>query len=101
MVTRTGYYGRRAILQPGNHEWVTTIEVISTGGYSLPPFVTFKGQAYIAGRFESTNLPDDWRIKVLNNGWTTDEISLLWLQELFIPLTNSRVLGRYQLLTNP
>lgn len=32
------------------------------------------------------------------NGWTTDEIGLRWLQKVFIPSTTSRKIGRYQLL---
>ncbi|KAJ5240629.1 uncharacterized protein N7469_002220 [Penicillium citrinum] len=97
VVTRTEYYGRRSILQPGNREWVTAIETICADGYSLPPCIIFKGQIYIAGWFES-NLPSNWRIEISNNGWTTDEIGLRWLQKIFIPHTNSRVRGRFRLL---
>ena len=97
VVTRAEYYGRRAILQPGNREWVTAIETICSDGYSLPPCVVFQGKVYIAGWFES-NLPSDWRIEVSSNGWTTDEIGLRWLEKHFIPHTNSRVRGRYRLL---
>ncbi|KAJ5261124.1 hypothetical protein N7478_009036 [Penicillium angulare] len=96
VVTRAGYYGRRAILQPGNREWVTAIETICADGYSLPPCIVFKGQVAMAGWFD--NLPKDWRFEVSNNGWTTDEIGLRWLQKLFIPCTNSRVHGRFRLL---
>jgi hypothetical protein len=32
VVTRLEYYGRRSVLQPGNWEWVTTIESISASG---------------------------------------------------------------------
>lgn len=92
VVTRAEYYGRRSILQPGNREWVTTIEAICADGYSLPPCVIFAGKVYIAGWFES-NLPSNWRIEVSNNGWTTDEIGLRWLEKHFIPHTNSRVQG--------
>jgi hypothetical protein len=28
-------------IQPGNREWVSVIECISTNGYSLPAFVIF------------------------------------------------------------
>jgi hypothetical protein len=35
---------------------------------------------------------------VSNNGWTTNEIGLRWLQKIFIPYTNSRVRGRFPLL---
>jgi hypothetical protein len=96
VVTRAEYYGRRSILQPGNREWVTAIEAICADGYSLPPYVIFKGKVAIAGWFD--NLPKDWRIEVSNNGWTTDEIGLRWLQKLFIPSTSSRVRGRFRLL---
>jgi hypothetical protein len=96
VVTRAEYYGRRSILQPGNREWVTAIEAICADGYSLPPCVIFKGKVAIAGWFDS--LPKDWRFEVSKNGWTTDEIGLRWLQKLFIPLTNSRVRGRFRLL---
>ena len=41
VVTRAEYYGRRSILQPGNREWVTTIEAICADGYSLPPCVIY------------------------------------------------------------
>jgi hypothetical protein len=98
VVTRAEYYSRRALLQPRNREWVTAIEAISADGYSLPLCVIFKGQLYIAGWFELPDLPRDWRIEVSNNGWTTDQIGLRWLEKLFIPSTNTRMRGRYRLL---
>ena len=96
VITRAEYYGRRPVLQPGNREWVTTIESISASGWALPPTIIFKGKLYIQAWFD--NLPEDWRFEVSQNGWTTDEISLRWLQKLFIPSTNSRTQGRYRLL---
>jgi hypothetical protein len=96
VVTRAEFYGRRRLLQPGNREWVTAIEAICADGYSLPPCIIFKGKVAIEDWFK--NLPKDWRFEVSNNGWTTDEISLRWLQKLFIPSTNSRVRGRFRLL---
>ncbi|KAJ5731126.1 uncharacterized protein N7483_005634 [Penicillium malachiteum] len=96
VVTRQEYYGRRAIVQPGNREWVTAIEAICVDGYSLPPCVIFKGKVAIASWFD--NLPKDWRFEVSANGWTTDDIGLRWLEKLFIPSTNSRVRGRFRLL---
>ena len=81
VVTQAEYYSRRSILQPGNREWVTAIEAICADSYTLPPCIIFKGQIYIAGWFELSNLSRDWRIEVSNNGWTTDEIGLRWLQK--------------------
>ena len=96
VITRAEYYGRRPVLQPGNREWVTTIESISASGWALPPTIIFKGKLYNQAWFD--NLPGDWRFEVSQNGWTTDEIGLRWLQKLFIPSTNSRTQGRYRLL---
>lgn len=97
VVTRADLCGRRRLLQPGNREWVTSIESICADGFSLPPCVIFKGKVAIAGWF-TDNLPKDWRIEVSANRWTTDEIGLRSLEKLFIPSTNSRVRGRFRLL---
>ena len=97
VVTRAEYYGRRSVLQPGNREWVTTVETINALGWYLPPLIIFKGKRYIESWFCS-DLPDDWRFEVSPNGWTNDEIGLRWLQKLFIPATTSRTRGRYILL---
>ncbi|KAJ5737298.1 uncharacterized protein N7483_002423 [Penicillium malachiteum] len=96
VVTRQECYGRRSILQPGNREWVTAIEAICADGYSLPPCVIFKEKVAIASWFD--NLPKDWRFEISANGWTTDQIGLRGLEELFIPSTSSRVRGRFRLL---
>jgi DDE superfamily endonuclease len=96
VVTRAEFYGRRSLLQPGNREWVTAIESINANGFALPPCIIFKGKTYCEGWFE--NLPNSWRFEVSQNGWTTDEISLRWLQNLFIPFTESRTKGKYRLL---
>lgn len=96
VVTRAEYYGRRVVLQPGNRTWVTTIESICADGFSLPPCIIFKGKVYIESWFD--NLPKDWRFEVSQNGWTTDEIGIRWLQKLFIPATSVRTKGRYRLL---
>ena len=96
VITRAEDYGQRPVLQPGNREWVTTIESISAAGWALPPTIIFKGKLYNQAWFDG--LPGDWRFEVSQNGWTTDEIGLRWLQKLFIPSTNSRTQGRYRLL---
>lgn len=45
--TRSEYYGRRSILQPGkNREWVTAIESINASGWALPPTLIFQGKLY-------------------------------------------------------
>ncbi|GMG43821.1 unnamed protein product [Aspergillus oryzae var. brunneus] len=96
VVTRAELAGRPFLLQPGNREWVTSIECISSRG-PLPPCLIFKGKVHIEGWYEM-GLPSDWRIETSANGWTTDEIGLRWLQQLFIPFTAGRTVGRYRLL---
>lgn len=96
VITRSEYYGRRSLLQPGNREWVTVIECTNAAGWALPPCVIFKGKVFIESWFDG--LPDDWRFEISPNGWTSDEIGLRWLQKLFIPSTLSHMVGRYRLL---
>ncbi|KAG2014539.1 hypothetical protein GB937_006766 [Aspergillus fischeri] len=86
VVTRADYYGKASLVQPGNQEWV------------LPPYIIFKGKVHIEGWYQDFKLPRDSRIEVSPNGWTTDEIGLCWLKNLFIPATTSYMTGRYRLL---
>ena len=96
VITRSEFYGRRSLLQPGNREWVTAIECTNSSGWALPPCIIFKGKVFIESWFDG--LPDDWRFEVSPNGWTSDEIGLRWLEKLFIPSTSSRTKGGYRLL---
>jgi hypothetical protein len=96
VITRAEYYGRRSVLQQGDREWVTAIESINASGWALPPTLIFKGKLYNQAWFK--DLPQDWRFEVSQNGWTSDEIGLRWLQKQFIPLTNHRTRGIYRLL---
>ena len=98
VITRAEYYGRRAVLQPGNREWVTAIESINATGLALPPCIIFKGKVFIQARFEDSALPHDWLFELSPNGWTSDDIGLRWLQDLFIPSTIARTKGKYRLL---
>ena len=97
VITRAEYYGRRSVLQPGNREWVTSIECVNSTGFILPPCVIFKSSKYQQYAWFD-DLPDNWRIEISENGWTTDEIGLRWLEKLFIPATTSRTRGKYRLL---
>lgn len=46
VITRAEYYGRRSVLQLGNREWVTVIELINASGWALLPTHIFKGKLY-------------------------------------------------------
>jgi hypothetical protein len=67
-------------------------------GYVVPLTIVFKGKVHIKGWFEELGLPGDWRIKLSANGWTTNQITLRWLQKCFIPYTTKRTIGSHRLL---
>jgi hypothetical protein len=98
VVTRSNMPGRPHLIQPGQREWVTTIECIGSTGFSVPTCIIFKGKVHIQGWFEELDLPRDWRIEVSANGWTTDQIGLRWLEKCFIPATTARTKGGSRLL---
>lgn len=86
------------IIQPGNREWVTTIECISAGGFALPPFIIFKCSFLQKGWSTKVNLSLDSRIGVSENGWSNNTLCLSWLEFIFIPLVQKRRQGKYVLL---
>jgi len=98
VISRAEMTGRPFLVQPGNREWVTSIECINSTGWALPPCIIFKGKVHIEGWYQDEALPKDWRVEFSDNGWTTDQIGLRWLQNTFIPARNGRTIGKYRLL---
>jgi len=47
VVTRAEMVSQPFLVQPGNQEWVTSIECINSRGWVLPPCIIFKGKVYI------------------------------------------------------
>jgi hypothetical protein len=68
VVTRAEMTGRPKLLQPGQREWVTSIECINSMGYAVPPCIIFKGKVPIQGWYEELGLLDNWRVEVSANG---------------------------------
>jgi hypothetical protein len=95
VVTSSEAVGRAVTIQPGDREWVTTIECINASGWSIPPFVILQGKLHQASWYQG--LPPDWAIAVSNNGWTTDELGLEWVKH-FHRHTEARTVGAYRLL---
>jgi hypothetical protein len=93
VVTRASMPGKPHLIQPGNREWVTTIECMNSSGWMVPSCIIFKGKRFIEGWFEEYGIPTDLRIELSANGWTTDEIGLRWLEKVFIPATATRKVG--------
>ncbi|RJE26016.1 hypothetical protein PHISCL_01618 [Aspergillus sclerotialis] len=87
----------RTVIQ-GNREWVTIIECISSKGIAIPPVVILKGKEHQAPWYQESNLPQDWRLTSSANGWTTDEIGLKWLKQVFNPLSKPYSTGAKRLL---
>ncbi|KAH8430991.1 uncharacterized protein LDX57_013069 [Aspergillus melleus] len=97
VITRSTCEGKPFLVQPGNREWVTSIECINAAGWALPPYLILKGAVHIEGWYES-QLPSTWRINLSPNGWTSNEISLHWLENHFVPWITNRRVGKYSLL---
>jgi len=95
VVTSSNTVGRAITVQPGNRDWVTTIECINASGWSTPPFVILSGKLHQASWYK--DLPSDWVVAVSDNGWTTDELGLEWLKH-FDRSTSTRTTGAYRLL---
>ena len=95
VVTSSDTVGRAATVQPGNRDWVTTIECINASGWCLPPFVILSGKQHQASWYH--HIPIDWVLAVSDNGWTTDELSVEWVKH-FNRYTAPRTHGVYRLL---
>jgi len=97
VVTRRDRKGRPPMLQPGNREWVTTIESANALGWSLPPLIIFSAKNH-RSTWYNEQLPKSWGITTSENGWTTDKIGLEWLEKIFEKHTKDRTKGQYRLL---
>ncbi|KKA22215.1 hypothetical protein T310_3779 [Rasamsonia emersonii CBS 393.64] len=96
VVTGSESRGRPKAIQPGNREWVTVIEAINAAGWALPPMIIFAGKNHQSNWYP--DLPKGWAIGTSNNGWTTDELGMLWLRNVFDKHTKACTAGKYRLL---
>jgi hypothetical protein len=85
--------------QPGSKAWTSFIECISALGKSLFPLVIFKGKSVQQQWFmTSLNEFKGWKFTATENGWTTNDTALEWLQTVFIPQTAPHDLSEVRLL---
>lgn len=96
VVTGLQRAGKALVTQPGNREWVTAVEAVNASGWAIPPMIIFAGKMHQATWYEV--LPPQWTIAVSENGWTTDKIGLIWLQNVFNEYTKVRTVRQYRLL---
>jgi hypothetical protein len=97
VVTGSERRGRPKALQPGNREWATLIAGINAAGCSIPPFIILTGQYHLSAWYEDAAIPRDWAIAVSDNGWTTNELGVEWLEH-FNAHTKARTVGARRLL---
>jgi DDE superfamily endonuclease/helix-turn-helix, Psq domain len=97
VVTSSEKVGRAKAKQPGNREWVTVIQAINAIGWSLPPFVVVKAKNILLSWYDEFKLPKGWRLGVSDNGWTTNDLGLQWIQH-FEKHTHYQKVGAYRLL---
>jgi 4-hydroxybenzoate polyprenyltransferase len=76
------------IKQPGSRSWISILEAISADGRVLPSTVIFKGKTVQQQQFpQNLDFLDDWNFTCSEKGWTNNQIALIWLKMVFIPLT--------------
>jgi hypothetical protein len=97
VVTGAERSNRPVSIQPGNREWVTVIDCISSYGWSLLSVIIFEGKVHQSTWYTEA-LPLDWTIGVSENGWTDDRLGLIWPQNVFEKHTAHRTKGNYRLL---
>jgi DDE superfamily endonuclease len=56
-----------------------------------------QGVNYLANWYSETDLPRDWVIKLISNGWINNETGLEWLK-YFDKYTAPRIKGPYRIL---
>jgi DDE superfamily endonuclease/Tc5 transposase DNA-binding domain/helix-turn-helix, Psq domain len=73
---------------PQDREWVSIVECVSATGRRCRPVCIFKGQSLQTSWFVPENVPD-FLYTTSNNGWTSNDIGLRWLDEVFLPETEN------------
>jgi 4-hydroxybenzoate polyprenyltransferase len=84
---------------PHRRSWVTVTEAICADGTALIPFIIFKGDQPQQQWFpRDPSFLGNWHFATSPKGWTTNEISALWLKEVFIPYALPKKEGEKRLL---
>ena len=76
------------VKSPENREWVSIVETVSAAGERLRPAVIFKGKYLQSSWFEAGAIPN-WLYTTSENGWTSYNIGLAWLNQVFLPGSSS------------
>jgi hypothetical protein len=71
------------------------IAAINAMGWAIAPYLIFKAKNHDASWYP--NLKPQWRIRVSNNSWTTNNLGVAWLRHFIKQIKGQRV-GSYVLL---
>jgi hypothetical protein len=96
VVGSSDHVGRIVVTQPGDREWVTSVEAANALGWMIPSFIILAGKVFLRDWFKQV-LPKDIKIALSHNGWTNNALGLAWIKH-FDAHTRSRVVGVYRLL---
>lgn len=77
---------RSYVSRPEDREWVSVIECIGANGRALQPVVIFKGKTVQQQWFIPDRTPN-WQYTASPNAYTSNELGVRWLEEVFIPQT--------------
>jgi hypothetical protein len=77
---------RTYVQSPQDREWVSMVETVSATGGSTRPVAIFKGKTPQTTWFRHDEVPN-WIYTASENGWTSNQIALAWLTDVFIPET--------------
>ena len=88
-------------LQDGNREWITLLACVCADGTALTPALIYQAAS---GKLQDSWLQDfnDSKDKCFfassKTGWTSNELGLAWLQQVFDPETSGKARRQYRLL---
>ena len=89
---------RTIVARPQNREWVSIVEYIAADGSVLDPLVIFKG-LHVQQQWFIPGQTPDWTYTSSPNAYTSDDIGVRWLREIFLPQTSESLSpGQYRLL---
>ncbi|SJX64778.1 related to transposase [Sporisorium reilianum f. sp. reilianum] len=85
--------------QPGNRQNTTVIEAISSGGQVLPPLIITKGKLHTVGKQQCMeDIPATWQFSKGPSSWTDNELTILWVENVFDANTKPSIPSEWCLL---
>lgn len=76
------------IRQPGNREWVSTIECVSALNRVLPAYIIYQGKSHLMGNHDYERR-DEAVFGISENGWSDSDHGFMWLSTHFKPQTKT------------